>query len=82
MDRENKRWFVQRPKCDSERGGFVSVRVEDFYPALVVVTFGIVCGTVLLAVELLYHKVTQSTFWPCSKREFPSVDVTQPSWSV
>jgi hypothetical protein len=75
MDREYKRWFVQRPKCDSDSRGFVSVRIADFYPTLVVLTCGIVGGTALLALEILYHKVRYGTYWPCNAQEFQSMVV-------
>jgi hypothetical protein len=78
-DREYRRWFVQRPKCDSDSRGFVSVRLADFYPTLVVLTFGIVCGTVLLAVEVVYHKVRYGAYWPCNAQEIQSMVVKHDS---
>ena len=82
MDREYKRWFVQKPKCQSDSRGFLSVGIADFYPTLVVVTSGVLCGTVLLAAELLCHKARHGTYWPCNARQYPSVAVTHPSGSV
>jgi hypothetical protein len=64
VDREYKRWFPQRPKCDSNSQGFVSVRLKDFYPTLVVLSSGIVCSVTLLLLELTHHKTKYGTFWP------------------
>ena len=64
VDRENKRWFPQRPKCDSLIQGFVSVRLKDFYPTLVVLSTGILCSVTFLLMELIIHKRRYSTFWP------------------
>ena len=58
------------------------MRIGDFYPTLVVVTSGIVCGTVLLAAELVCHKARHGTYWPGNARKFPSMDVTPPTGSV
>jgi len=64
VEREHKRWFPQRSKCDSMSQGFVSVRLKDFYPTLVVLSCGLVCSVTLLLLELTHHKIKCGTFWP------------------
>ncbi|PSN35598.1 hypothetical protein C0J52_20449 [Blattella germanica] len=64
IKREYKRWFIQRPKCDSDSRGFVSVRIKDFYPVLVILSFGIAGSLMFFALELLHHKTVHGTFYP------------------
>jgi hypothetical protein len=64
VDREYKRWFSQKPKCDANSQGFVSVRIKDFYPTLVVLSIGIICSAVLFILEFVYHKIKYGTYWP------------------
>jgi hypothetical protein len=64
VDREYKRWFSQRPKCDANIQGFVSVRIKDFYPALVVLLIGIISAKIIFILEFVYHKTKYGTYWP------------------
>ena len=64
VDREYKRWFSQRPKCDAKSQGFVSVRLKDFYPTLVVLSVGIICSATIFILELIHHKTKYGTFSP------------------
>ncbi|XP_069704782.1 ionotropic receptor 75a-like [Periplaneta americana] len=64
IDREYKRWFVQKSKCDSDSRGFVSVRIGDFYPTLVVLGFGVGGSIAFFILEFLYHKLKYGTCWP------------------
>jgi uncharacterized protein (DUF983 family) len=68
VDREYKRWFSQKPKCDTQSQGFVSVRLKDFYPTLVVLSVGIICSATIFLLELTYHKTKYGTFWPKDSR--------------
>jgi hypothetical protein len=64
VDREYKRWFSQRPICDSNSQGFVSVGFKDFYPTLVVLLTGVICSVMLFILEFVYHKTKYGTYWP------------------
>ena len=64
IGREYKRWFVQKPKCDSDNRGFVSVRIKDFYPVLTVLSFGIGMSMVFLVLELIYHRSMHGVYLP------------------
>ncbi|XP_069702817.1 ionotropic receptor 75a-like [Periplaneta americana] len=55
-DFEYKRWYNQKPKCVDNSQGFVSVRIQDFYPTLVVLAYGILLSFVVLFFEVLHHK--------------------------
>jgi hypothetical protein len=57
VGREYKRWYHQKPKCADNSQGFVSVRIQDFYPALVVLAYGILFSVVILFLEILYSKI-------------------------
>ncbi|KAJ4445582.1 hypothetical protein ANN_12263 [Periplaneta americana] len=62
VDRENRRWFYQKPKCETAEQNFVSVGIQDFYPALVVMAYGAVFSIGMLIMEVIYYR----------KKEFPS----------
>jgi hypothetical protein len=64
VDREYKFWMSQRPKCDSMSQGFVSVRLKDFYPTLVVLSVGMMCSAVIFVLELVHHKTKYGICWP------------------
>ena len=70
-DREVKIWFTQKPKCDSNSQGFVSVRIKDFYPTLVVLTIGILVSILMFIIELFYHKTKYGTYRPSNKPVSP-----------
>ena len=57
VGREYKRWYHQKPKCADNSQGFVSVRIQDFYPALVVLAYGIVLSVVILILEIADSKL-------------------------
>jgi hypothetical protein len=63
VGREYKRWYHQKPKCTDNSQGFVSVRIQDFYPALVVLAYGILLSLVTLMLEIAYNKTQRR----CSK---------------
>ncbi|KDR16068.1 hypothetical protein L798_10080 [Zootermopsis nevadensis] len=71
VGREYKRWFYQKPKCDSNSQGFVSVRILDFYPVLFILLFGIICAIGIFVAEVLYNSVGGVRWWSrirCSLR--------------
>ena len=55
VGREYKRWFYQKPKCDSNSQGFVSVRLLDFYPVLLVLIFGMCSAMFFFVGEVLFN---------------------------
>jgi hypothetical protein len=57
VGREYKRWYHQKPKCADNSQGFVSVRIQDFYPALVVLAYGILFSVAILFLEVFYNKI-------------------------
>ena len=57
VGREYKRWYHQKPKCADNSQGFVSVRIQDFYPALVVFAYGVVLSLLILILEIAYSKL-------------------------
>jgi uncharacterized BrkB/YihY/UPF0761 family membrane protein len=57
VDREYKRWYHQKPKCSDNSQGFVSVKIQDFYPALVVLAYGILLSVAVLILEIFYNKI-------------------------
>jgi hypothetical protein len=56
VGREYKRWYHQKPKCADNSHGFVSVRIQDFYPALVVLAYGILFSLAILVLEIVHNK--------------------------
>jgi hypothetical protein len=64
VDREYKRWFSQRPKCNANSQGFVSVGIKDFHPTLVVLSIGIISSKIIFILEFMYHKTRHGTYWP------------------
>jgi hypothetical protein len=59
VDREDKRWFYHKPKCESAGQNFVSVGLQEFYPVLVVLGYGIIGSIGILVVEILFFKRLQ-----------------------
>ncbi|XP_069702816.1 probable glutamate receptor [Periplaneta americana] len=53
-DREYKFWVIQFPKCQGRAESFTSVRIQDFYPALLVLVYGAVISVGLLLLEKMY----------------------------
>jgi len=56
-DREYKYWIAQKPKCHASTEGFRSVRLQDFYPALLVYGYGLLLSTAVLIAETLHRKL-------------------------
>jgi hypothetical protein len=57
LDREYKYWIVQKPKCHASSEGFRSVRLQDFYPALLVYGYGLLLAAAVLIAENLHQKL-------------------------
>ncbi|PSN34655.1 Ionotropic receptor 75b [Blattella germanica] len=60
IDREYKMWLTQKPACQGGVEGFASVRIKDFYPALLVWIYGLIFSTALLVLEYGRNKLTHS----------------------
>lgn len=56
VGREEARWYYQKPRCETSGQNFVSVGIQDFYPTLVILTYGILLSIVMLVVEVLFNK--------------------------
>jgi hypothetical protein len=56
LDREDKRWFYHKPQCETAGQNFVSVGIQEFYPALVVLAYGIIGSIGFLIIEILFFK--------------------------
>jgi hypothetical protein len=48
---------VQKPTCQASTEGFRSVRLQDFYPVLLVYAYGLLLAVALLVAETLRHKL-------------------------
>jgi hypothetical protein len=59
VDREDKRWYYQKPRCETAGQNFVSVGIQEFYPALVVLGYGIIGSVGFLVMEVLFSKRKQ-----------------------
>jgi hypothetical protein len=59
IDREDKRWFYHKPKCETAGHNFVSVGIQEFYPALVILAYGIIGSIGILITEILFFKRQQ-----------------------
>ncbi|XP_069704781.1 ionotropic receptor 75a-like [Periplaneta americana] len=56
LDRETKYWIIQLPKCQGNAESFTSVRIQDFYPALLVLAYGAAIAVGFLVLENLYSR--------------------------
>jgi hypothetical protein len=56
VGREEAQWYYPKPQCVSNGQNFVSVGIQDFYPALVILAYGILLSIIILAAEMLYNK--------------------------
>nr|CAD7414927.1 unnamed protein product [Timema poppensis] len=56
MEREWKLWISQKPKCQKHDTEFTSVGFQDFYPALMVLAYGLLFASVLMLMEIFFTK--------------------------
>lgn len=56
VGREEAQWYYPKPRCESNGQNFVSVRIQDFYPALVILAYGILLSIIILVAEVLHNK--------------------------
>ncbi|KAJ9593926.1 hypothetical protein L9F63_014640 [Diploptera punctata] len=55
MKREYARWYDPKPKCSDNSQAFVSVRLQDFYPALLMFLYGVILSLVFFFLEFLCY---------------------------
>ena len=77
IDREEKRWYYQKPKCETAGQNFVSVGIQEFYPALLVHAYGIIGSIGILVTEILFFKRQQANC--CALRFIGDVKVIRKS---
>ena len=54
MNREERKWFPQKPKCEGDVGGFVSIAgITECRYALAIFGLGCVFAAAVLCVELV-----------------------------
>jgi hypothetical protein len=56
VGREEAQWYYPKPQCESNGQNFVSVGIQDFYPALVILAYGILLSIIILVAEMLHNK--------------------------
>jgi hypothetical protein len=61
VGREEARWYYPKPRCVSNGQNFVSVGIQDFYPALVILAYGILLSFIILVAEMMYNKDCSET---------------------
>ncbi|XP_045772160.1 uncharacterized protein LOC123872073 [Maniola jurtina] len=54
IDRVNRMIFTKKPPCIAHGGVFDSVTITDFYPALLILIYGMILAVVLMIVEILH----------------------------
>ncbi|CAB3253487.1 unnamed protein product [Arctia plantaginis] len=54
--RNNRMIFVKKPLCTVTSGNFESVKMVDFYPALLMLLYGVLLAFALLLAEILLHR--------------------------
>ncbi|KAL0880559.1 hypothetical protein ABMA27_001790 [Loxostege sticticalis] len=59
MDRERRVWMASKPRCDSDGGGFLSVRLSDVLPAVQVLIYGMLLAAIQLFAEIALHRATE-----------------------
>jgi hypothetical protein len=59
MARERQRWFEVKPLCDSPEPpagtSFISIALDDIYPVLYLIAFGLASSCVMLPFECIIH---------------------------
>ncbi|XP_045448924.1 ionotropic receptor 75a-like [Melitaea cinxia] len=61
ISRENRLIYTEKPVCIVHGGTFDSVNMTDFYPALLMLVYGIVLSLVLLILEILHWRRSRVT---------------------
>lgn len=74
--RQRSRFYVQRPKCDSDGKNFGSVRLMDCYAALLILVYGFAISIFIFCIEKIlkskFNKICASKLEICrGKLVFP-----------
>lgn len=56
QSRTLQQYYTKKPECSSAGSSFVSVGIIEFYPALLVLVYGLLCSLVVLVLEAIAHK--------------------------
>ncbi|VVC86476.1 unnamed protein product [Leptidea sinapis] len=56
QQRQNRLLYMKRPKCSGKQSNFVSVSMVDCYFAFLVLLYGAIVSTAIMAIEVLYKK--------------------------
>lgn len=59
MNREELKWFPQKPKCQSSVGGFVSIGITECRYALAMFGYGLLASVVALFAEILMKGIIE-----------------------
>lgn len=59
MNREELKWFPQKPKCEGGVGGFVSIGLTECRYALAIFGFGCLLATFVLCLELFLKNIAK-----------------------
>lgn len=53
--RIRRRWLPTKPECEGRGGGYVSVGITDFIPALLVLSYGFLVSFAVLVIEIIIY---------------------------
>ncbi|KAJ9586812.1 hypothetical protein L9F63_019598 [Diploptera punctata] len=56
LDREDKVWVSQPPKCSKDDGQFVIIGLTEFFPVIQVFLYGVLFSIILLIIEFIVNK--------------------------
>lgn len=59
MNREERKWFPQKPKCEGGVSGFVSIGLTECRYALAMFGFGILAGFIMFSLECVFKNRLQ-----------------------
>nr|AXY83447.1 putative ionotropic receptor 25 [Conopomorpha sinensis] len=77
QDRENLMFYSKRPRCTNQGANFISVSMVDCYPALLVLTYGVIVSLFLLIIEIIVHKRNQIIMKMSCKRRVMHTEVAE-----
>lgn len=72
MNREERKWFPQKPKCEAGVGGFVSIGLTECRYALLMFGFGILAGVITFCLEHTFKRLIQKFFERLMERRHSS----------
>ncbi|XP_059049619.1 ionotropic receptor 75a-like [Achroia grisella] len=60
INREQRHWLAERPRCDAAGAGFLSVGIADILPAIQVLSAGALISVLLLLSEIVNYKMRRT----------------------